>query len=445
MTRVDKTFEKLLWLFLPLSPILDLLSGIWIYVACGGNGGMLGSWDTTGLSGFSPSFLLRVAFLLVMAAWLLWKRNWRAVAMFAAIGVCWALTVGYEALRGVSFDLMDDAQYIVRYCYCLLALVAYSTLLKSSRREPGALRDSVDKALCGALLVLSLGVLVPYMLNMGFYTYRGLLGLRGCRGFFYAGNDVTAIMMLLTPVLLVGWMERQSVKKDGWAWLQAAASAAGLMAMLIIGTKTAFLAVAVTVVALGAYSLVMGFWKKRWRCALRLVIALAMVGALFLLLMLTSEEGPIVTIWKSFSSSGEYIKIADTQTVVFSGRTAKLKAALSDFRDALPWSALVGIGRGCQEKIIEMDVFEVLLYYGLLGGAAMLWLYVRQGFRVIADLFRAFTPRSLGVCIGLGLCVGYLVMAGHTLFSITAGFYFAFMLAYARLFCSREGMAARVI
>ena len=54
-------------------------------------------------------------------------------------------------------------------------------------------------------------------------------------------------------------------------------------------------------------------------------------------------------------------------TVIFSGRTSYLDQALAQFRQALPVSALVGIGRGSQGHIIEMDPVEVLVYYGLLG------------------------------------------------------------------------------
>ena len=105
----------------------------------------------------------------------------------------------------------------------------------------------------------------------------------------------------------------------------------------------------------------------------------------------------------------------------------------------------MGIGRGSQAKIIEMDLLEVFLYYGVLGTVAMLWLYLLQGVKTIIDLFRCFSLRNLAVCVALGLCVGYLFLAGHTLFSVTAGFYFAFMIVYARLFCSKEGMDTNIL
>lgn len=445
MTRVKKNFEKAFWLLLLISPVLDMINGIWTYLICGGTGGMLSSLDIKDIPGMSPSFLIRIAFLLMMVVYLFLQKKWKAIGMFCVIGLCWIGTIAGEYFRGVEFSLMADIQYITRFCYCLVVVITYSTMLKQSDRDPKTLRSFVDQVLCGSLGVLGLGVLVPYMLGMGFYTYADPLGYRGSRGFFYAGNDITAVMMLMLPIILVNWMEQRDIRHSWRPWLQAVSAALGLLSMLIIGTKTSFLAVAVTLLILGGYSVVIGFRKKEWTAALRLLIVLALVLAFLLLLLLLAESSPLATIWRSLTATAEYTEIADVQTVVLSGRTLKLYQALSDFKDNLPWSALVGIGRGSQTRIIEMDLVEVLLYYGLLGAVAMLWLYLSQGIRTVIDLFRAFTLRNLAVCVALGLAVGYLFLAGHILFSVTAGFYFAFMIVYARLFCSKDGIQTNIL
>lgn len=437
MEQGKKLCEKAFWLLLLASPLLDMINGIWTYLRCGGDGGMLSSLDIKDIPGMSPSFLLRVAFLLVMAVYVLLCRNWRAVGMFAAIGVTWCGTVAYEHFRGAEFSLRADVQYIVRFCYCLLVLVVYFTMLKGG--DGPACKRRVDQVLCLSLLVLGLGVLIPYILGMGFFTYADPLGYRGSRGFFYAGNDITAVMMLLLPVVLAGWMGREKGAADRAGWLQAVSAGLGFVALLIIGTKTAFLAAGVTLAVLAGYSLLRGLRARSWTAGLRLLTVLAIVLAVLCLMMLICETSPITTIWKSLSATSRYIEIADTETVIFSGRTSYLDQALAQFRQALPVSALVGIGRGSQGHIIEMDPVEVLVYYGLLGALTMLWLYVLQGVRVIIDLFRAFRLEALACAVSLGLCASYCVLAGHVLFSVTAGFYFAFMLAYARAFCSKDG------
>ena len=187
MEKTKKTFEKLFWLLLLISPALDLVNGIWSYLLCGGDGGMLSSLDIQGLPALSPSFTVRMLMLVLMVAYLFLQKRWKPILMFVGIGVTWVLSVAGEVIRDVPFSLV---------------LIAYSTMLKQDGRGQAWLRESIDKVLSGSLLVLGLGVLVPYMLGMGFYTYADRMGYRGSRGFFYAGNDITAVMMLMLPVVL---------------------------------------------------------------------------------------------------------------------------------------------------------------------------------------------------------------------------------------------------
>ena len=68
MVKAKKTFEKLFWLLLMVSPALDLVNGIWSYVLCGGDGGMLSRRDIQGLPTLSPSFAVRMVMLVLMGA-----------------------------------------------------------------------------------------------------------------------------------------------------------------------------------------------------------------------------------------------------------------------------------------------------------------------------------------------------------------------------------------
>ena len=153
--------------------------------------------------------------------------------------------------------------------------------------------------------------------------------------------------------------------------------------------------------------------------------------------------GPAVK--DSVAATEQYAEQSGAELVVFNGRLHFLRVSWADFREALPLSIFVGTGRAMHEKIIEMDIVEVGVYYGVFGLVTMLWLYLSQGVKVVIDLFRCFSLRNLACCLALGLCVGFLVLAGHMLFSVTAGFYFAFMLGYTRLVCSREGIEAKIL
>lgn len=428
------------WLMLLASPFLDMINGIWTYFRAGGDGGMLSTLDLAEDGGIGPSLAIRLVFLALMVAYLLISRHKKAILMFVAIGCAWVLSFAYEFMRGESFSVITEVQYMVRFCYSLVCLVVCERVLKASA-EKFDIKALADNLLCVAALTAALGVLVPYLFEMGFYTYADPLGYRGSRGFYYAGNDITVVIMLIMPLMLCAWMECE--KPALWDYLRCAAVALSVVALLLIGTKTAFMALIVIGLVMSVYALIEWIRKKNPRMLLRCVTAAALAGAVFLVFSIVGDAGK--TVMDSVAATEQYAEQSGAELVVFNGRLHFLRLAWVDFREALPISIFVGTGRAVHEKIIEMDIIEVFVYYGVFGLASMLWLYLTQGIKVVIDLFRAFSLRNLACCTALALCVGFLVLAGHVLFSVTSGFYFAFMIGYTRLVCSREGLEAKIL
>ncbi len=443
MTQQHKAAGTLFWLFLLISPLLDLVNGIRMYLLCGGHGGMLSSLDLIELPPLGPSMVVRILFLAAMLVWLLLRRQYRPFLALAVIAVCWAATLLFELGSGEAVDISADVQYIVRYCYSLLVLITYGTLFRS-RWTDGDPKQKLDVMLCAAQGLLALGVLVPFLFGMGFYTYADPLGYRGCRGFFYAGNDITAALLLITPLTLAVWLEADEAVPAALRRACCAANALTLCAMLIIGTKTSFLAVGASYLVLFVYGLVRGLRTRRWTALLHLLAVLAGAALLLLLMRLVGKLDPFQTILASIRGVEDYIGIVDienglgVETVLLSGRTATLRSVWGDYVARLPLSVFLGIGRGTQQRIIEMDLAEVLLYYGLCGAAAMLWLYVKNGLSLLCGLLRAVSVRSLAGLLSVGLGACYMLAAGHVLFSVTAGFFFSFVIVYARTFLCGE-------
>ena len=99
---------------------------------------------------------------------------------------------------------------------------------------------------------------------------------------------------------------------------------------------------------------------------------------------------------------------------------------------------LFGMGRGSVKEILEMDVFEVLFYYGAAGCAAFLWLYAKAAVEFFRSMVRRPDVITVALFTALAMCAGYLFIAGHILFSVTSGFYFAFVIVYSRVYFARE-------
>ncbi len=449
---LKRNIDWLFLVFLAFSPLLDLASGIQAYLLNGGTG-LLGTHQIVIQPSISISLSVRMAVLVIMALYLLIQRDKQAVLAGAGLVAAFALSVAGQALRGVSFSLREDILYMARYSFNIASIFTYAHVLRHMAQTPGlrrfpapdgptvalahpmpdGVRRRIDDILCWTLLIASLGILLPYLADIGFYTYADPLGYRGCRGLFYSGNDAAALVMLLLPLLLCALMRLDGLKsRRGAAYL--AAAACGVTAMLVLGTKTAFLAIGATFAGLAGYALFYAIWRHQSVLLARFGIFLLVFLVFFGILSLITHNKIGHAIYTSFAFTGEYAASQGLETAMLSGRTTKLIAVWHQFQAAMPLSLFTGLGRGSQQAIIEMDVLELIFYYGIPGTLLMAWVYLKNGILFLCDLFRRFTFTGWCCAISLALCCGYLFFAGHTLFSVTSGFYFALVLLYARTF-----------
>ena len=434
--------ERFFLLFLALNPLLDIASGFAVYWI-NGSSGMVSNHDLPVSLSITPSLLVRMCLLLIMVGYILRQRDRRTLLAGCAIGVTFVLTIVGEVLSGQDFSLWQDLLYIARFGFNLLILLTYASVFRRSFDHREDAVGFLNKILCSTMFLLAGGVLLPYTLGMGFYTYSDRLGYRGCRGFFYAGNDVAGIAMLLLPLAFAVVLQLEKLDRKALPYLFA--PGLGITTLLLLGTKTAFLAAGVTVGAVLLFAVIDGLLHKNTHLLRRFGLTLAAFAAVYLLFTLLTGGRLADTIVRSLTITGGFVETANASDAVFSGRTDKLLAAVAEFKAAAPLSLLVGIGRGTQERIIEMDLCEVVLYYGALGTVSMLWIYLKNGVLFLRDLFTRSSPTAWCCAVSLGLCVGYLTIAGHTLFSVTSGFYFALILLYARIACSRTELDTRIV
>lgn len=435
MQKTADKLEQFFWLFLFINPFLDIGNGLFIM--------MMESlydktWEQINLP-FTPSLLIRMAVLVLFAAYILLAWDKRALRSIVPIGAVWVLSVVGEFIWPMKrYSLFTDVQYIARFGYNLVVLFIYWRVFQHTKLHREKLLKRLNGIVVFSLAALSTSILLSYMLGIGYTTYADRFGLRGTRGFFYSGNDVTAVLMVLLPVAMCAFMMMDRQKEGTAKYVYYAyAPAATITTLCLIGTKTAFAAVGAAVIGLLGFSLYL-LWKKKDRQSLvRLGVVALFCGLLLGILAFTSKS-LFKDISESFNTISEVNRRDGAMTALLSGRQKKLADAFNDYRHGGVYKWLFGVTRGSQRAIIEMDVFEVLFYYGLIGALFMLWPYLKLGFGYVAKFFKNCTMLSFAVLLSLGLCAVYLVMAGHILFSVTSGFYFSFMLLYGRLLFSKD-------
>ena len=431
MPAVSRNIEKFFFIYLILTPVLDILSGAYIHV-----GSKIVGENLTDL--ITPTLIIRMFILLLFAFYILSLRDRKSILTILPIGIAWLATLAGEFLFTSAFSLFAEIRYMARFGYNILALLVYWRLFKRCFLSRAQLLEWLNKYISLTLLVLSLSIHIPYILGLGYSTYADRFGTFGARGFFYSGNDITAVLMMLIPIAIVNYTRLPRAAERRRHLFYLAAPAAALTALFSIGTKTAFIAFGVTVLVLGIY-----FWrhaklngdKTAWRAFIYIMIAFLI---LFIFLSLFGLVKDLIDAWGHFGDAwfdydGDWGKFFSSE------RIDKMRDTRAVFVAGGPFAWLFGIGRGTQPFTIEMDVYEVLFYYGTIGALTMLWLYVKLGIGII----RRFIPRrreayALAAFLSVGLTAAYSVLAGHVLFSVTSGFYFAFMLLYSYLYYAKN-------
>ena len=460
--RLTKTLESIFWLYLFINPLLDILNGLYISVVR-----TVGNLDVEFVStlGVTPSLVIRMLFLVVFALYVLLVRDRYSIFTAIPIGLAFVLSLVSEYRLTGGVEIFIDVQYMARFCYNIVLLMVYSRVFAErwgyDKRD---LLASLDTVATYTLLLLSVSILIPAMLGIGYNTYADRLGYRGNRGFFYAGNDVTAIMAILLPLCMAKTLRGRADTaimsgKPKFLVLPALAVALSAIAMLNIGSKTAFLALIAAFAAIFVYVVVFCLMKKDGTMLKDFLLIVLIFLVIFLLINVFScmqvrkqmkelgeEVGPF-RLLDIFRYSGFFQAIFDSanateliaenegfENAMFNGRTVKLAEQFAQYRSGGVLTWLFGMGRGSQQVIIEMDLFEVLFYYGVFGFVCMLWLYVKLAVAFFRSFFKRFDVTAFAAFIGLGLTVGYLIIAGHVLFSVTSGFYLAFALLYSRVY-----------
>ena len=445
MQKSLKGLDRFFWLYLMLNPVLDIVNGVFIWMLTRGYAMEAVNYrELTNAGGMTatPALIVRMAVLVVMVVYILLLRDKKAILTALPMGAAWALSVVSELINFGSLNLSLDVTFFARFAYNVAVAMVYLNVFRRSSLTREQLIDKVHCYINGMTIIFALGILVPYVMNVGYRTYYDRFGARGVRGFYYSGNDITGAFMILLPLALAYFLFLPKERfTRGRAFLYSLGPAMSLLCLALIGTKTAFLALGVSAVIMLLYAIVCLVRGDR-SPILRLVLVAVMTVVIAVIVSATAVfmSGAGQGLMKILEGSlGGMRDVAEEPGgSLISGRWNKLAATFASFKEAGPFAWLFGVGRGSQGHIIEMDLCDVAMFYGLFGCVTMLWMYVKYGVEFLIRFFKGFDVLRLGAFVSLGLTVAYLTMAGHVLFTVTSGFFFAFALVYARLLTTEK-------
>lgn len=245
---------------------------------------------------------------------------------------------------------------------------------------------------CASILAGPLGFGLPT------YASTGL----GFKGYFVAGNELSAVLIVSAAFILSTAWRNSSASR------YVLASVLSVLAAVLLATKAAILASIIICVAIP----VLG--NDRMRVAPRVVAAALMVFAGLVLSVYLLREPLISTaLGQRLIFVYERVGLVD---LVFSGRLEFFERYIASLRDTGGiWDALIGFGSsnllGSGPTSVELDFVDVAIVSGMPVAATML---VAATALVLASLTRVRShPYAAGAFLANVLLLFFALTAGH--------------------------------
>jgi hypothetical protein len=435
--KLNPNWEKFFMLLLIINPIFDLYTGVYLNIAT--NIVNMRVYDL-----LTPTLIVRMLILLVFALYILKLRDTKSIIYVSLIGVVFVMTAIGGFLFAEWYSLFAEITYIARFTYNIAIILVFWRVFQRINWPKEKILKYLNWVFALTSLIISGSILLAFAARMGFHTYGDRFGFRGSRGFFYSGNDVTAVLMVILPICFVTYMlmDKNLPRKQQYFYLLAPATA--ICALFLIGTNTAYMAIIATVLTFLINAL---RHKKKQQDKSRL----QSFGKIMLATVV------VFGVMSAISAANMWLEFRDQIAILgdgligrgiislISGRDVKLAAALADYLAGNPYIWVFGVGRGSQLLTIEMDLFEVFIYYGVFGTIIMTYLYLKLGVGFLRKFTKQVDLYSVACFLAIGLTTGYLILAGHVLFTVTSGFYYALILLYAHLYLSSSPQEVKIL
>lgn len=417
MLRIEKG-NRMLWLimvFLLLQPVIDVLTSLSIRLND---------------QAFTLGLAMRFGFLLFICVYLLLASYVRKpVILGYSLLFCLfvVLSIGVQFTMKPVFMWGPELKWLLKNVYFVGCFLFFLVVFRRGFRISPLFYLMLAVILTGAIMT------VAGLSNTAFASYD--YWKSGHVGWFYAGNEIGAILAMGLPVVLYFAL------KGSW-WLMV-----GLLmvmyGLLALGTKVGYGAILITLLIGICTSIVLRLVKREYIQTFKFVT----LSILFVVFILLTPYTPVAhnmelqLDWLGVSKEeGEtpVMTSAQQDNIIYSGRETYWEDYQAYFQ-AAPWmQKLFGMGYGGnftdEAKTIEMDFLDLFYSLGIIGFSLyllpfiyMLWQLIKQVFQNRKQMMELEVILVLtGIALGLGIAF----IAGHVLTAPGVSIYLAVLMAW---------------
>lgn len=340
---IKKNINIILAIFILIQPIIDLLTGLCLHVFN---------------INFTVGIIIRIMFLffIIIITLFTFKKK-KILIPYFIIGIYFIFYI-IGVLLFKDNNLFQELQGLIKVFYFPILFIS----LYSIKDE---IRISSLTLLTTLFLYLFL-IFIPLILGIGFKSYE--ITKAGTLGFFNSANEISGIISLLTPVMLIVFITSKKIIPI------LIFSIIYLVVILMVGTKTPLLSLGITLIMAILYFWNYSFKEKKYKNII-ISFILIIISVLSLIIII-----PKTNFYKNIKTHLDYLKLDNITEVftdkelidhfIFSQRLTFLEKKSTIYNKAPLYQQLFGIGYINNKKVtklIEIDYFDILYSHGIIG------------------------------------------------------------------------------
>ena len=337
--KFDNIFNKIVYLFLIFSPILDALTSIFV--------------RNTNF-GFSIGTIIRGIFLLLVVIWLKDNIKNKKILLFFLMYVALAIMYFFGKYRG---NILPELSNLFQIFYLPIMLLFFSSYNNEKIN---------DKLIIKIYLLYLNLVLIPFVFGFGYNLTESYSNKEGFFGLFIGGNEISGVLVGLAPIVLVFVTESKSYILKFVVYVEL------ILAIILIGTKTLFIGLIITLLYLLyrkiRYSYVVMNEKKSKLPIIFGIIVLVTLIIVFPKLPMVKNIKTTLDYYNIHKVS-DVLDIKNIDNVVFSKRLSNLNEVNKIFIKGESHDFIYGLGisKIKSVNVIEIDIFDIFYSIGIFG------------------------------------------------------------------------------
>ena len=337
--KFNKFFNKFVYIFLLLSPLLDALTSIFV--------------RNTNLP-FSIGTIIRGMFILLVLVWL--KNNYKN-SKILILFVLYVLLATMYFLGVTKKGIFVEISNLFQVFYLPIMMLFFSKYNN----------DNISDKLIIKIYLFYLNlILIPFLFKLGYNLSDSYSNKVGYFGLFIGGNEISGILVGLAPIVLTYVNKSKSYILKIVIYLEL------FLVIYLVGTKTLFIGIILTMLYLYYRHLRYAYVvmnEKKSKVFYLFIILLIIVGISIIPFSPMVKNIKTTLDYYEIKGVKDLVTVKNIDNVIFSRRLSNLNKVNKEYIKGNVQTIIYGIGQNKINEInvIEIDIFDIFYGVGIFG------------------------------------------------------------------------------